>query len=304
MTTSIPIRECPADRHISRNACALLLVAAIAVITRSCAPSPPAAPVSPPVPPAPSVTLSHAPELILVEGYADSLVITWLTHRLPRDLIRGYNVYVSTLPGRSGLTGADPGLDSSLYNHATYQGDTDGDITSESITIAPVDVGTRYHVHVRTVYPDGHLGPPSPEREVIARPQGTLTLHLRLSGAVDGFCFAANHPVSSMSDSNDVYLFSTKRGIFLGSPSRLDAFLRTTKFVVLGPSASIADYPSYLAQDGGADKIPVQSESSIALLLSGRRMAKMRPRQMPGPRDSLYIVFDYVYQPLAGEARF
>ena len=246
----------------------------------------------------------RAPELTRVEGFADHLELTWHTFRRERDVVRGYNVYVSGSAGLAGLPEGDSSLSGFLYGGSTYPGDTDGIVDSESISIAPVVMGRRYFVHVRTVFPDGHQGPPADERDVIARPRGALTMPSRFSSKDDGFAFASDRNVPSLSDSNDVYLFVGKDGPYLGSPSRLDPLLRGTRFSSLGSSASIDDFPTCPVPSGSSDKIAVLSGWSILVLMADGRAAKMRPRETAGDRDSMVVVFEYVYQPVLGEERF
>lgn len=245
-----------------------------------------------------------APQLTRAEGFADRLEMTWRTFRGGHDVVGGYDVYVSTSPGLAKLPEGDQRLIGSLYGGTPYPGDTDGIIDSESITIAPVVIGTRYFVHVRTVLPDGHQSPPSEEREVIARPRGSFTLQPRFSGKNDGFSFAGDRGVSCLSDSNDIYLFLGKDGPYLGSPSRLDPLLRSTRFATLGPSVSIDDYPTRSEPPDTSDKVAVESGRSILVLITDGRIAKMRPRQMQGSGSSVAVTFDYVYQPILGEEEF
>jgi hypothetical protein len=239
-----------------------------------------------------------------VEGFADHLELTWRTFRNDHDIIKGYNVYVATSPGLTGLTDENPELKNSLYGGSTYPGDTDGAIDSESISIQSAVMGTRYFVHVRTVFPDGHQGHPSEEREVIARPRGSMTLRPRFSGANDGFAFESDRNVPSLSDSNDVYLFVMRDGPHLGSPARLDGSLRRTFFSNMGPSASIEEYPAFPNPSERSDKIAVLPGQTLVVMMMDGRMAKLRPRDFAGRHDSLRVIFDYIYQPILGEARF
>ena len=270
----------------------------------SCAPVPMPTPVPAPSPAPPHATSLPAPQLDRVEGFTDHIELTWRTFRNDRDLIKGYNIYVANFPGLAGLTDENPELKRFLYDNSTYPGDTDGIIDSESISIQPVMMGTRYFVHVRTAFPDGHQGPPSEEREVIARPRGSMTLGPRFSGAKEGFSFASDREVPSLSDSNDVYLFIGRDGPHLGSPARLDASLRRTAFSNMGPSASIEDYPACFNPPDRTDKIAVLSGQTTLVTLNDGRMAKLRPRNLTGGRDSLRVTFDYIYQPIIGEPHF
>lgn len=245
-----------------------------------------------------------APVITRAEGFGDRLELTWLTHRTPRDVVAGYNVYVSTTPGADRLASNDPQLVNCLLGGTAYPGDTDGIIDSESVIIAPVTRGSQYYLHVRTALPGGAQGPPSAEYEVIARPRGVLTLRSRFAGAGDGFSFAADRSVSSLSDSNDVYLFAMKNGLFLGSPARLNPLLRSTRLSDLGPSASIDDFPDCPLQGYGDEKAALIPGHTILVVTDDGRMAKLRPRDPVVSSDTSSVTFDYLFQPIAGEARF
>jgi len=270
----------------------------------SCAPAPKPAPAPAPEQVPVRGEILRAPSLTRVEGFADHLEITWRTFRREHDIVRGYDVYVSNLAGLSQLPDGDSNLRISLYGGASFPGDTDGIVDSESIRIAPVEMGRRYYVHVRTVSADGHQGPASEERDVIARPRGTLTIHPRFSSTDDGFAFASDRNVPCMSDSNDMYLFVVTDELYLGSPSRLNSALRGTRFTPLGASASIDDYPTCQEPSGGSDKIAIQYGESILVVTMEGTKAKLRPRETLGGGDSIAVIFDYIFQPIPGELRF
>lgn len=280
--------------------CAILL----SIGSFSCTLTPPPTPAPPP----PSIPIGArtlpAPSITRVEGFADRLELVWLTHRTPRDVVAGYNVYVSSSPGADKLASSDSLLLACLFGGSAYPGDTDGIIDSESVAITPVTLGKRYYVHVRTAFPGGRQGPASAEHSVIARPRSVMTLQPRFAGPNDGFSFSADHIVGSLSDSNDIYLFAAKGGLFLGSPARLNPLLRSTRLSDLGPSASIEDFPNCPREPYGDEKSLVTPGHTILVVTEDGRMAKLRPRDPLGTSDTASIVFDYIYQPIAGEPHF
>jgi len=245
-----------------------------------------------------------APELLTADVFKNYCDVTWKTNRLRGDVIRGYNVYVSPVAGLSELSAASPGLQEKLYLASTYPGDTDGDISIETIRIEGVESGKRFYVHVRTVRPDGGLGPPSCELEIIPRPRGRFTLCPRFSGCSDGFSFRLDSAVTDVSDENDLYLFVTKSEFMLASPSRMDRNLRATRFADLGPSQSLSDHPDFDLKLPMDEKIPIHEGRSIGLLLQGNRIAKLRPVEIQRSVQTLRVVFEYMYQPLADVSSF
>jgi len=234
----------------------------------------------------------------------DGFRLTWRLDRQRADIIRGFNVYVST---DSGLTGAEPDDDrlrDARYGGAIYPGDVDGDIRQESIAIAGLDTGTRYYVHVRTAFPTGQLSPPSAELTVIPRPRGEFVLHPRLSGAEDGFSFSEDSPVAWTSTQNDIYMYAVRDTLYLASPSRLNGELRQTQFFDLGPSGSIDEYPELTTLPSYREKVPIRRGRSIALRLDGTGIVKLRPRDIHSEADPVSVTFEYMYQPVNGEKQF
>ena len=253
----------------------------------------------------PAATLQRlTPALRISEINRDGCRLTWDVDRQPGDLIRGYNVYVSTEAGLSKRASSDPHLKAARYGGASYPGDTDGDTRTESITIEGLETGVRYYVHVRTAFPNGQMSPPSAELTVVPRPRGEFVLHPRMSGGSEGFSFVQDTVVDWMSLRNDVYMFSVRDTLYLASPSRVNDRLRTTEFYDLGPSASIDDYPTFAANGLPQNRIAIRDGHTIAVTVDHGGVAKVRPRSVRNDGDSSMVTFDYMYQPLAGERQF
>jgi hypothetical protein len=244
------------------------------------------------------------PDVVVGEVLKNEFDLTWETHRRRDDIIRGYNVYVASDAYLSTLPADSPKLHASLYNAATYPGDTDGDIRTETIHIENVLSGTRYFVHVRTVFPDGTMGLPSPELEVVPRPRGQLTICTSVGDCDDGFSFRLDQAVEKYSDDNDIYVYLTKTDMFIASPSRLDRGLRRSLFVDIGPSGSLDDHPRLERDLNGDEKLMIREGRSFAVILTGNRIAKLRPLEIERAGDNPRVVFEYIYQPISGELTF
>jgi hypothetical protein len=265
-----------------------------------------------PKPPPPDTTVVSpknrsrlTPQLKVANVQKDQFDLIWKVDRNRTDLIRGYNVYVSEDGSVAGLSPDSKRLAKYLYQASTYPGDTDGDIRRESITVERVEPGVRYYVHVRTVFPNGEQSPPSEELDVIPRPRGRIVLSPRFSGGDDGFSFRRDKIVPPTSEANDLYLYTTTEGFFLASPSRLDQGLRETRFVDLGPSDSLDDYPRLERPWTGEERIGVEVGHSIGLILDDEHLAKLRPVAFESSsEDRPQVVFEYVYQPVKGESSF
>lgn len=243
------------------------------------------------------------PQITDVVVSRNGAVVEWQINRTRDDIIRGYDVYVSTQPGLASLDFGNTTLNNALYNQSTYPGDTDGDIRSESIVLERLQTGQRYHVHVRTLFANGESSVASAEVEFMPRPQGMLTLNPRLSGDNDGYSFAEDTTVEWMSLTNDLYLYTVRDTAYLASPSRLNGELRETRFVTLGFADDFSSYPEIPAVDG-LEKIALKERQLIGLRLDDDRIAKLRVVSINRDVDPLAVTFQYRYQPVAGETEF
>jgi hypothetical protein len=131
-----------------------------------------------------------------------------------------------------------------------------------------------------------------------------LTLCPRFSDCDEGYSFRLDNPVPADSEDNDLYIYATENEVFLASPSRIDRSLRRTLFADLGTSKSLDDHPSLNSELDGEEKIPVQQGHSVALIMEGNRIAKLRPMRIDRVDGRVLVEFEYVYQPIAGESSF
>lgn len=253
----------------------------------------------------PTATLKRlTPDAQVTAIARDGFTLRWDADRQPGDLIRGYNVYVSTDAGLSKLAATDVRLKDARYGGASYPGDTDGDTRTESIAIVGLKTGERYYVHVRTAFPNGQMSPPSAELMIVPRPRGVFVLHPRLSGGSEGFSFVQDTVVDWMSSDNDMYMFNAHDSLFLASPSRVSDVLRTTKFYDLGASTSIEDYPTFDASQPPVERIVIRAGHTIAVAVDHAGTAKLRPQTVRNDGDESVVTFEYMYQPVAGERQF
>jgi len=271
-------------------------------LLQSCGPTPPHEEAAPDA----SIEMRQrlVPDVTVDNIQRNSFDVTWQTHRKRGDIIHGYNVYVATESGLTDFPDNSPELKAALFGGFTFPGDTDGDIRTETIRIDNVTSGTRYFVHVRTAFADGSLGHPSNEVEVVPRPRGRLTICPLTGQCEDGFSFRLDQAVDRISIDNDFYIYQTKTDVFVASPSRLDRSLRKTLFVDLGPSETLDDYPRLDRDLGGEEKLLIREGRSIGLILNGNRIAKLRPVEIDRSGNNPHVVFEYIFQPFAGELTF
>jgi len=167
------------------------------------------------------------------------LELSWKLHG--DTLISGYNIYIS----RSSLEAEYPNgkYPSTVkpYNLTIFPGDTNPEDDIEHYDAEGLENGVKYYVTVRTVLPGRSLSKPSNEVAVVAGPRGEITLDSRYQGNHDGYSFEEDDYTGADADNNDVYFYSLEGTDYLASPTRLNGFLRESKFMVLPFRGDMAD---------------------------------------------------------------
>ena len=287
------------------KAAAIALAGGI-VLAAGCAPSRP--PVSPqpsgPSPQAPATMKRYPPSDLRVEYVSHGIALSWQTNRPAGEPIAGYNIYLSPETSLHGLSAASPEVIKCQWLGTTYPGDIDPRTDIERAEINDLDYGVKYFVHVRTVYADEAVGPPSEEVAVIPRPFGRIRLVPRFRGEGDGFSFAAQMYVDTQSERNDLYLFVRNDSVFAASPHRLDRYMRYTEFFSVGLSASIDDYPRWAIPGKGETSLHLQVSRTYILATPELCLAKFRVAEIKGSGEGVAVMVDYVYQPRCGEGVF
>ncbi len=157
------------------------------------------------------------------------MVVSWKT--AGQGLISGYNIYISEEPLLSDSDELPPGAEP--HNRTVYAGDTDPHDEIEHYEASGLENGVLYYVHVRVVYPDRTLSPPTEEITAVCGPRGEIELAVRYQGKPDGFSFLRDDYVDADDVANDLYYFHRDGRDFLVAPSELGGFQRANRFRVL-----------------------------------------------------------------------
>jgi hypothetical protein len=183
------------------------------ILLLSCAPKPKETPVLLPASPPP------VPFELRAEAANGRAIIHWRIDRPANIATSGYYIYLAESKDDSGK----------LYNNTPYPGDTDGDITRESITIEGLTDGRVYHAYIVTVMADGRLSRQSEKIRFMPIEMGELKISFDILSDSSGYSFAKKIYTKARDYDNDFYLFY-KNGPNISSPSLYNTGLRKTLF--------------------------------------------------------------------------
>ncbi len=244
------------------------------------------------------------PQRLTVRAGDNKALLKWETN-CPRGVIlSGYNIYVlKDSLSRKDLQ-SDFGRRLKPYNSEPYPGDTNPESGFETITINNLQNGTDYYFLVRTVFPDGMMSEFSNQVDAIGRPEGEFVLAFRYSGLNDGFSFVRGQNVRADASANDLYFFEKDGFSFLASPSRLNGFLRKSKFYSLGKTSDIYQYPKFDIDIPSDEKIPILAGESYLIKTADGNYVKIRIEEITGKDRDKVLRIKYIYQTIKNLIRF
>ncbi len=274
-----------------------------ALLLESCGTPPKPTPA--PSPPQETVKSTVTPYDLRAEASNAKLTVSWKTRG--EGLISGYDIYISQelIVGRY----PDTMLPSFVhpYNSTPYPGDTNPDDSIVQFVAEGLENGIKYYVSVRVLYPDGRLSMPSNEVAAVCGPRGDIELGVRYSSPQDGFSFDQNGYVSADFSANDLYFYTIEGHDYLASPSRLDGYLRATKFKVVSLPNGLNDAHSGFGQfefPPSADKVEVKSGDWVWAITPEKRSAILQVLDVIGKDKGRRVKLTYAYCPLAAELIF
>jgi len=240
----------------------------------------------------PLETLRH-PSDLRVETGDRSLKLTWVTNRLPADIISGYNIYIAESPI---LAGRSPRLAEGVvpFNNLPYPGDDDPETRFETFSALGLENGRKYYVAVTTVYPGQVESVASNVVEVTCYPVGTVTLKDRSMGDQHGFCFDERKYVDYNSFENDLYFIARDNGNQLGSPDRNEGVLRHTLFAEIPLRGELDDRIDFSGLRF-VDRSFVAEGKIYLLKLHDNSLVKIKIRRVDSSAFKKQIVFDYLF---------
>lgn len=196
----------------------------IILIMLSCAPRPPK-PVT-----TPAVTELPAPFNLSAITESRKATIYWSIDRAKVLIISGYNIYLASESAVKDTASWKRNL-GKPYNDSPYPGDTDSDISRESMPLENLVNGQKYFVMVRLVGSDGKESGSSNIAEFTPLASGEFIISSNHDASNGGFNFENEESVPGRDPRSDIYLYATEERTGLSSPSRLGAGLRKTAFI-------------------------------------------------------------------------
>jgi len=226
--------------------------------------------------PKPGKIKPNTPYNLQVVSKSHGAFLSWQINRVKGVPVGGYNIYLADSPESPGK----------LYNSGPYPGDTDGDITRESIELMRLTNGKIYYVYINTVLNGGKLSTPSARVKFIPLSQGSIKISPNHSTSKSGYSFIKEKLTAARDFDNDFYIYATADKIGISSPSRLHSSLRKTLIKI----ESNAD--SKFSQT----QLLVKGKTYILRTADGGN-AHLTFTRLIGDKPSLTAVFDYIYYP-------
>jgi len=245
-----------------------------------------------------------APNNLTVQSNDSQLYLKWDTDCADNVVLSGYYVYLQKSPTYDKYHDAVPPKKIKPFNPIPYPGDTDPDNNFETMLIENLDNGVEYYVSVRTVFPDRTVTVSSNEVAVMCRPEGEFTLDFRYAGLNDGFSFKNGQHVRADDSDNDIYFYHKDGFDFIASPSRLNGFIRESKFYSLGKTKNIYQYPDLDLDIPPVERIPVMVGESYLVETADGNSAKIRIEDAYGEGQERKLRIKYIYQTIKGLMRF
>ena len=235
---------------------------------------------------------------LTVDSTASSYaLIAWHPGCPGARILRGFNIYVSPVPLADKYPAGNLPSDIRPYNREVYPGDTLGNPTRESYAIEDLENATQFFVHVRDVYIDGTLSPPSNEIPLVVYSQGEFTLVPSFGGDHDGFDFADGDYCRTDALNNDVYFYHKDGEDFLCSPARLGPVNRDTRIYAAGTGAPPGNWSQMKPDNDFTDRVKLQEGGVYILITADGYPVRLRVVSMTGEGESRRITFDYICRP-------
>ncbi|MFH2049067.1 MAG: hypothetical protein ABIJ12_06445 [bacterium] len=230
------------------------------------------------------------PSLIQIDANDGSMRVMFRENC--KSLKSGYNIYISesSLSENSSDT-IKPN------NHPVFPGDTTPEDGIEQYEATGLENGKVYYVSIRTVFSDQTMSKPSEELKVVCGPRGEFDLSIRYKSDKDGFSFAKNGYVRADDIYNDLYLFTKDSTDFLASPSRLDGFLRTSKFRLLSTNNTIEEAikKSISTNNPYDETINITKGSLVQVLTADGHTALLQVVGFSGEGESRQVILKYAF---------
>jgi hypothetical protein len=236
-------------------------------------------------------------DLMLEKTANNYALIAWDPGCPGTRIMRGFNIYLSPVPLAKKYPGSELPATIEPFNQEIYPGDTLGNPNRETFECQDIENARAYYAHVRAVYSDNTLSPPTNEIEIITYPQGTIKLGVSYSGNDDGFSFAKSSYCGTDDLENDLYFYHLDGQDFLCSPARIGPVNRKTQIYVGRQDMTIKDIQELVADNKPSEKVQLRRNGVYFLITEDGYPARLRLIDIKGTENDRTAVFEYRYRP-------
>lgn len=218
-------------------------------------------------------------------------------------LITGYDIFINEQP----MTQQKTNRTSKPFNDVAYPGDTDPDDGVVNYTAKGLSNGIKYYVSVRTIFPNKTMSTRSKEILTVCGPRAVFEISQRYKSDKDGYSLAESRFVRADASENDLYFISRDGEDFLGSPAKLDGFLRKSRFQILSASGDLHQAAAGLSRTRSnpqADVVRVSKGDWIHLLTSDGHNALLKVLNISGEGKERRVRLSMALCTIKGEIIF
>ncbi len=230
----------------------------------------------------PAVIELPAPFNLSAAADSRKATIYWSVDRAKASIISGYNIYLAseTAVRDTALWERNPGRP---YNDSPYPGDTDSDISRESMPLDNLVNGLKYYVIVRLVSSDGKESESSNLAAFTPLASGEFIISSNHDAPNGGFNFENEESVPGRDPRSDIYLYANEKRTGLSSPSRLGAGLRKTEFIGSQENAAVETIVM-----GAGQRLEIRTKSGTA---------HIRVEELIGKYPAISARISYTFHP-------
>ncbi len=238
------------------------------------------------------------PTELTIEKTADAFaLLAWDPGCPGTRIMQGFNIYLSPVPLVADYPGRDLPESIKPFNSKYYPGDTIGDLNRETYECEDIENATAYYAHVRVVYSDNTLSPPTNEVRIVSYPQGIIELAVSYSGDRDGFSFVENDYCRTDDIENDFYFYHLDGKDYLCSPVRLGPVSRKTVIYAIDPGQTLNDIDEIISRNKSSEKVLLRKGGNYILITEDGYPARLRVIAITGADNDRTVEFEYMYRP-------
>ena len=248
---------------------------------------------------------SCAPKNLAVKASNEAMTVSWRPDC--NQLISGYYIFISEQPlfEKFGNTFLPKSV--KPFNDAAFAGDTEPADGIENFEAGGLENGKKYYVSVRTIFPDLTLSKSSNEQVVVCGPRGEIELSIRYKSERDGYSFSRDIFVRADDLDNDIYYHTLSGKDYLGSPEKLDGFLRKNRLTVLpykGDFETVREKAAGSGVEPDQLRVEVKKDDWVLIKSEEGNLGLLKILGFGGDGEERRIELYFAYSTISGELLF